>query len=132
MRILTCDELRQIAHYAEGRADTSASVLIQRAGWDLEKSTGTILPNVISRALKTAIPAPFSGFSSSDGANGNDTGSAKLQLCCFIQVEKCLLVPHERVPFRLILNASSIRAERVAYNEQKPTQPPNLMFRTPI
>lgn len=31
MRVLTCDELRQIAHDAEGRA--SASVLIQRAGY---------------------------------------------------------------------------------------------------
>lgn len=33
MRILTCDELCQIGHDAEGRADTSASVLIQRAGY---------------------------------------------------------------------------------------------------
>ena len=33
MRVITCDELRQIAHDAEGRADTSASVLIQRAGY---------------------------------------------------------------------------------------------------
>ncbi len=33
MRVITCNELRQIAHDAEGRADTSASVLIQRAGY---------------------------------------------------------------------------------------------------
>jgi ADP-dependent NAD(P)H-hydrate dehydratase / NAD(P)H-hydrate epimerase len=33
MRVLTCDELRQIARDTEGRADTSASVLIQRAGY---------------------------------------------------------------------------------------------------
>jgi hydroxyethylthiazole kinase-like uncharacterized protein yjeF len=33
MRVITCDELRQIAHDAEGRADTSASALIQRAGY---------------------------------------------------------------------------------------------------
>jgi NAD(P)H-hydrate epimerase len=33
MRVLTRDELRQILHDAEGRADTSASVLIQRAGY---------------------------------------------------------------------------------------------------
>jgi len=33
MRVLTCDELCQIAHYAESRANTSASVLIQRAGY---------------------------------------------------------------------------------------------------
>src|SRR5580765_547003 len=33
MRVLTCDELRLTAHDAEGRADTSASVLIQRAGY---------------------------------------------------------------------------------------------------
>jgi NAD(P)H-hydrate epimerase len=33
MRVITCDELRQIAHDSEDRADTSASVLIQRAGY---------------------------------------------------------------------------------------------------
>src|SRR6478672_13356965 len=33
MRVLTCDELRLTEHDAEGRADTSASVLIQRAGY---------------------------------------------------------------------------------------------------
>ena len=33
MRVITCDELRQIGHDAEGRADTPASVLIQRAGY---------------------------------------------------------------------------------------------------
>jgi hydroxyethylthiazole kinase-like uncharacterized protein yjeF len=33
MRVLTRDELRQIGHDAEGRTDTSASVLIQRAGY---------------------------------------------------------------------------------------------------
>src|SRR6476620_11078133 len=33
MRVLTCDELRQIVDDARGRADTSASVLIQRAGY---------------------------------------------------------------------------------------------------
>jgi hydroxyethylthiazole kinase-like uncharacterized protein yjeF len=33
MRVLTCDELRQIVHDAEGRADTSGPVLIQRAGY---------------------------------------------------------------------------------------------------
>jgi hydroxyethylthiazole kinase-like uncharacterized protein yjeF len=33
MRVLICDELRQIAHDAEGRADTSGPVLIQRAGY---------------------------------------------------------------------------------------------------
>lgn len=33
MRVISCDELRQITHDAEGRADTSASVLIQRAGY---------------------------------------------------------------------------------------------------
>lgn len=33
MRVLTCGELRQIGHDAESRADTSASVLIQRAGY---------------------------------------------------------------------------------------------------
>ncbi len=33
MRVLTRDELGQIGHDAEGRADTSASVLIQRAGY---------------------------------------------------------------------------------------------------
>ncbi len=33
MRVITCDELRQIAHDAEGRADTPASVLIKRAGY---------------------------------------------------------------------------------------------------
>jgi hydroxyethylthiazole kinase-like uncharacterized protein yjeF len=33
MRVITCDELRQIAHDAEGRADTSVSVFIQRAGY---------------------------------------------------------------------------------------------------
>jgi hydroxyethylthiazole kinase-like uncharacterized protein yjeF len=33
MRVLTCDELRQIVDDARGRADTLASVLIQRAGY---------------------------------------------------------------------------------------------------
>ena len=33
MRVITCDELRLTEHDAEGRADTSASVLIQRAGY---------------------------------------------------------------------------------------------------
>ena len=33
MRVLTSDELRHIAHDAEGRTNTSASVLIQRAGY---------------------------------------------------------------------------------------------------
>jgi hydroxyethylthiazole kinase-like uncharacterized protein yjeF len=33
MRVLTCDELRQIVDDARGRADTSASVLIRRAGY---------------------------------------------------------------------------------------------------
>src|SRR4029077_20252003 len=33
MRVLICDELRQIGHDAEDRVDTSTSVLIQRAGY---------------------------------------------------------------------------------------------------
>ena len=33
MRVLTCDELRQIVDPARGRADTLSSVLIQRAGY---------------------------------------------------------------------------------------------------
>lgn len=33
MRVIICDELRQIGHDVEGRGDTSASVLIQRAGY---------------------------------------------------------------------------------------------------
>lgn len=33
MRVITCDELRLTEHDAEGRADTLASVLIQRAGY---------------------------------------------------------------------------------------------------
>jgi ADP-dependent NAD(P)H-hydrate dehydratase / NAD(P)H-hydrate epimerase len=33
MRVLTCDEVRQIGHDAVHRTDTSASVLIQRAGY---------------------------------------------------------------------------------------------------
>jgi ADP-dependent NAD(P)H-hydrate dehydratase / NAD(P)H-hydrate epimerase len=33
MRVLTCDELRQIVDDARGRADTSASVLTRRAGY---------------------------------------------------------------------------------------------------
>src|SRR4051794_13458475 len=33
MKVITCEELRQIAHDAEGPADTSAPVFIQRAGY---------------------------------------------------------------------------------------------------